>query len=521
MKKSFLAVLLALAAAAIIAAQSPGDDAMLQADFPVLYKRAGAQQAADYVIVIDKSLSMKRFWAPVKQALSAFVSAVPDGDYLSIVVFGVDGGLLTTPTPMNAETRETVRQAVERLQEPKDLNTDLGKAFERCLDELNRPGGNVLKFVFFLTDFNHDPTPGSPYARSTNPQDAVWQRLAERRRNEGQGKIDEVSALLLPLEAEVGRNLSLGKAIFPNLQEERVNQETLGTWFERRRAEIARDKLRARVRDDMRKPPLVIEKVEADLPLFSTSGRLVAWVRPADARLVDVVRLRSLESKMNLDEPLPTEVEIDPVTEQEIAMSAAGEAWPITVAEIKGGSFFRSSLQRKIHVVIEGMQEGAPTEELHKLNLADSMPFQVAASFDVEVPYGRVPIIYIIGLGVLAFGLVAARVYHCRPEYLFGEVTVLGVKNRSLRKSEKKTEFQVGNIQAGEGIQVPGATWRLTIRAFTPCGKTGRPRGVYARMESGSATLKAGPKNQSLGTDWKELPRGSTVEVAGKKVIWN
>ena len=520
-KGRLLTAIIALAVAAIVVAQPTSDDAILQTDFPVLYKRAGAQQSADYVIVIDKSLSMRRFWNSVKQALSAFVSAVPDGDYLSIVVFGADGGLLTTPTPMNSDTRETVRQAIERLQEPKDLNTDLGRSFEKCLDELNRPGGNALKFVFFLTDFNHDPPGGSPYARSSNPQDDAWQRLAERRRNEGQGKIDEVFALLLPLEAEVGRNLSLGKAVFPHLQEVRVNQETLGTWFERRRAEIARDKLKARVRDDMRRPPLVIEKLEVKMPFLGSGGQLVAWVRPEGNRLIDVTRLHSVKSALDFSEPVTGEVDMEMMKDQEFSLISDAEAQPIVLAEVKGGSFIRSSLQRKIHVTLEGVQEEAPPEELRKLNLPDSMPFQVAAAFDVEVPYGSVPLIYLIGLGVLIAAAVAGRVYQCRPEYIVGEVTVLGVKNRSLRKGEKKKEFQVGSVPTGEGIQVPGAKWILSIRAFRPCGKNGKPRGVYARMENGSATMKTGSKSQALSVDWKPLPRGSTIEVSGKKVIWN
>lgn len=502
--------------------KSSDADQILQANYPNLYNLAGGQQAADYVIVIDKSGSMKTFAGIIKTSLSSFVEAIPDGDYLSVVVFGSSSNYFTTPTPINSDTREVIRQAINGLR-GSDLNdprTDLGKGLEKCLDELNRPGGNNLKFSFFLTDFNHDPPSDSPY-RSSNANDDAWQKLARRRQNEQADKVYDVTALLLPLEKDVGRNLNLGTSIFPHLRVERVTQQTLGSWFERRRAEIARDRLKARVSDDLRKVPFVVEKLEAESPLLGSRGRLIASIRSNSVRLIKPVSLHKLVSAVKFVGQPPDNMKIIPIGDQVIAFGRKQDSQQIHIADVEYTAMplIRSSAPYQMEVILDGLQEPVAADEVHKLDLDDVLSFHVTAALNVDIPSGRIPppvplvavLLLVIGLGWVA--------YRRRPEYLQGELVVSGSQGgaRRLDKSEKKTKLIIGNVSRGEGIQVPGVTWRLSVRTFKPGGAESKPRGVYACMENGSATLSG----EALTGDWKTLPKGSKIEVQGRTIGWN
>ena len=86
-------------------AQPPNAEADLMKDFPILAQRVKVQQAADFVIALDASGSMRLFWPTVQQALAAFIEAIPDGDYLSLITFGTQASYATTPGPINASTR--------------------------------------------------------------------------------------------------------------------------------------------------------------------------------------------------------------------------------------------------------------------------------------------------------------------------------------------------------------------------------------------------------------------------------
>jgi len=63
---------------------------VLSTDFPVLSKLFPMSQPADYVIAVDRSGSMKRYWPQVLEALEIYLGAIADGDYVSIVGFRND-----------------------------------------------------------------------------------------------------------------------------------------------------------------------------------------------------------------------------------------------------------------------------------------------------------------------------------------------------------------------------------------------------------------------------------------------
>lgn len=244
--KAFLCPLALAASIFLFAAFCPaqtgvadGSATFLAKDFPSLWQQYGdraKQQKADYVVAVDVSGSMKRFKDVVVPSVSDFLEALPDGDYVSLISFGTDAQIVGVPTALNASTRGTLSQALGSMQFDQQ-NTDLEAACTLMLDELNRPGGSDLKFVFVFTDFDHDPKKERRGAEN-------WPALRERFAREQGGRGVDLYAMKLELSSASGRDLPRVKEIFPSLQVIPVNPATLGGWFERRKAEILRDRLR-------------------------------------------------------------------------------------------------------------------------------------------------------------------------------------------------------------------------------------------------------------------------------------
>ena len=500
------------------------DNSALIRDFPELTKRLLTDQPADFVIVIDKSGTMRHFWNPVKESLSLFISAIPDGDYLSLLAFGTDAKYLTTPTPVNSQTRDHLINEVGRIGSPEDQKTDLGRAIGKTLDELNRPGGSRLKFVFFLTDFVHEPSGGSQY-RNANPDEEIWQMLVNRRKNEQHGNILQVFALLLPLGKQVGRDISLGKSVFPELEQVSVNQRTLLSWFERRKAEVARDKLRAIVQSDSKKAPLDIQRIYIRSDLLRRSCKIYASISPIKERIVKTSELSSLEPKIQVEGDGLKKTEFSLKSRQNISLEQPMEDFDILVAHTMypRRRILRGSETGNISLILEGTQKLSPSEEILKLGLPVSTSFIVSSSFPLTIPYGYVPIGLLIVIVVLIAGGIISIIYYYRPEYISGkiaEISILGFgRPRAIQKSEKIKSIAIGDTTEEEGIRIPNTNWELLIKAFRPCGEIGKHRGIYARMEKGQAkSMYQGERYDITTSDWVRVYPGCIIEVGGKRI---
>lgn len=487
-------------------AQTPNAEVDLMNDFPILAPRVKVQQAADFVIALDASGSMRPFWPTVQQALAAFISAIPDGDYLSLITFGTQASYAATPSPINASTRADFVAAAGSLSTPTDQNTDLGRAVEKVLGELNRPSGNRLKFVFCLSDFKHDPSKDSSYSGKMSTADAVWQRLAQRRQNEQQDSILQVFALLLPLGQGVGRDIPLVKTVFHELEPVRVNRSTLLPWFERRKAEIARDKLRLIVASDAQKPPFQVTGIK------KRRGKLYATIEPNGHQIVEMVTTSLRMTEANGDENLSSKYKITPLSEPFKFDPKSPVQMAIPLAHINGRqrTLIRSQTSGDITITLEGMQSLAPKNELAKLNLAAEHSFVLRVELPTDMHDGYVPLwllLTVISLLLVALGL---WLYSIRPEYIVGEITVIGQLPRRIAKSEKRKTFLIGSVQPEEGMRIEGAQWSLVIQALR------KPRGVHVKMERGSGRLN----NQEPITPqkWVKLPQDSQIEAGGKTI---
>jgi len=506
-------------------AQTDHIDPILKKDFPELTRRIVTGQPADFVIVIDRSKSMTPFWDAVKKGISSFIEAIPDNDYISLITFGTDSGYLTVPSPVNQSTRRYLLGEVrKKLEQPTDIATDLGKAFEKTLDELSRPGGNKLKFVFFLTDFKHEPPKGSQYYGTRDSNDDVWQRLAQRRKREHQESVLQVFALLLPLGAEVGRDITLGKAIFSEIEQVDVNQYTLLQWFERRKAEIARDKLRALVRNDAQKPPFMVEDIYIKSDIFGSDGKMYVVVEPAKRQIIDTVSFSIQSAKLHKKGAPLEGFEIEPETAQDILLEPSIGFHKVPIASVR---FLRKPIIRATKTIddtnleIEGIQKLSPSIEIQKLNISADVPFLVTSNQALKVSYGYIPPVLFVGLFCLVIIAISMIFYLYRPEYISGTFVALGHGVCKVQRSQKRRTIIIGRANQGEGIPISGVNWRLVIQAFRS-GEQAKQRGSYAKMEGGLGTLIHKEQRQSItSSDWVKIHRGCTIEVGKVRISFN
>ena len=129
-------------------------------EFPVLSKVYEVnKEPSDYIIVIDRSGTVKKFWTPIKKAVIQIVDLAKDGDYVSF--FGFDGlaDNLIVPRTLSSSNKQETKSEINGLSLPKGSYTDLFESVDFTLEKgINRPEGNKIQLVFYFTDFiNQQP----------------------------------------------------------------------------------------------------------------------------------------------------------------------------------------------------------------------------------------------------------------------------------------------------------------------------------------------------------------------------
>lgn len=203
--------------------------------------------------------------------------------------------------------------------------------------------------------------------------DTVWQRLAERRENEQQDNMLQVFALLLPLGEGVGRDILLMKTVFPELESVRVNRNTLLPWFERRKAEIAREKLRLIVKNDAEKLPFQVTGIHQN------RNQLIATIELNGHQIVEVDRIPELlVTEASGDANLSAQFQITPLSiDTSVFTSKLEERIEIPVAQItpRGHTLIRSQTSGSVAITLSGTQSLDPKNELARLDLTVERPF--------------------------------------------------------------------------------------------------------------------------------------------------
>ena len=209
-------------------------------------------QQADYVVLIDTSQSMNKYWKQIVAGVSEFAGSLPDNDHVSIVLFDREAtNTRILPRVINARTRTELRSELAALASPSGQTTDFGRALTLAVAEISRPSAHQLQFVFVFSDFEHDPPADSQF-RTADPASSPWVELSKKARLAASNKTIQSFALLLPLSAVAGRDIAAVRSVLGHVETVPINnEETLRAWFERRRQEIERDKLRVLVRGEI------------------------------------------------------------------------------------------------------------------------------------------------------------------------------------------------------------------------------------------------------------------------------
>jgi hypothetical protein len=149
----------------VVIAQTPENRVMQ--DYPKLYNDFKAEvggQKAHYIIAIDISSSMKSMEASVKNNLKNFVSALPDGDKITLIQMADRAETkivnLTDYTEINSSTRKGVISYIANLKFKKDGETGDGSdgftMTKLITDGLKKPGSSAdMKYVFIFSDFEY------------------------------------------------------------------------------------------------------------------------------------------------------------------------------------------------------------------------------------------------------------------------------------------------------------------------------------------------------------------------------
>ncbi|HZG53803.1 MAG TPA: vWA domain-containing protein [Pyrinomonadaceae bacterium] len=491
----------------------------LARDFPVLTGRAKDQQASDFVIAIDYSISMRPFWKTVREGVIAFIKAVPDNDYISLVTFGKDAVTPVVPRRVTSDSRRALIEEFSLLGEPQDQWTDLGKGMQVALDELNRPNSNRLKFVFLFTDFFHEPPPHSVYV-SASPQHEAWSKLAQRQANEQAGRTVQAFGLMLPLGKNAGLHFETAKSVFPNLVRVTADTDALGAWFQTKQAEIARDKLRALVERDARSQPFTLTG------LAHKGDQVVATLEPNRNRIVDTEAVYNVEvSELNAGQlagrltPLPTG------GLKHVPAQGGTHALEVPLFQVGGGSsILRWSEEDKVSFKLKATQDIEPEAEITHLNLPASQSFELPVEGRaLALTGGYVPLWSIFAVLLFIAACVAALLYHRRQEYIVGEFIVPGKPPLTLNDRSRRKIFEIGKTTEAKGIRIEGVNWTLYFESLQP---PKRPRGVYVRVARARATLdrpaREGREVAHLNDQQGELaPRGSDIKVESKTVKFN
>lgn len=248
MVKSFFITIVALMFSTCLFGQTPEERVMK--DYPKLYNdfksEVGAQKA-HYIIAIDISSSMKSMEASVKNNLKNFVSALPDGDKITLIQMADKAETkivnLTDYTEINSSTRSGIISYIANLKFKKDRETGDGSdgftMTKLITDGLKKPGSSAdMKYVFIFSDFEYWSS-----KNKYNKNAESWASLKSKLVNESRAKvfgliIKQPTHPLAVYESELKDIFSdFSKVSCPD------NAEILNRWFNTKKSEILYDRL--------------------------------------------------------------------------------------------------------------------------------------------------------------------------------------------------------------------------------------------------------------------------------------
>lgn len=421
---------------------------------------AGTRARADFIIVVDASGSMRALVAEVRRALPDLVRQLPEGDHLSVLRFAERADEYIPDRDIRDSERAALVDEVQRLAEPTGRYTDLGAGIERTLRELNRPGFGEIQFVFFLSDFCHEPPPDSPYRGErigNGPCFAVpVDRLAEEAHRTLVGHKVRVIALALPGTNREG--FEALRRVFPNTYRVDITLANLGAYFERFRREVALEKASVLAQEEVRQGQVGVEIPNREFRLKGGQfAEVVVRARHSMAHLSASLTLDRVDFR-------PSSPDLALELQGSTLLAKAGET-----VEWRGRLFLKPQTEgiekeRTLHfdgtLSVRVVAVAEPREALLQLNVEPSVKgaeATVTLTAETKVGWSTISLVLLFGgIGIVALlllGFVACLLRRSRPAYLVGTLRVthrVGTNERVLGNMSLSKE-RLKEVTLGSG----------------------------------------------------------------------
>ena len=416
---------------------------LLPKDFPVLsahYNVSGKH--SDFVVVIDRSGSMKKLWPEVISSLSDFISALPDSDYISILGFADKCEPLLIPRLITNESTKIIDEELLNLSQPNGGYTDLFEAANKSLDELNRPNSNELKFLFFITDFDNDPP------KNTNWNSSNLFKLNDKYKNVivNTNKLLRVYALQLALGSTAGKDYNEFNSVFDNnVNRILLDKNSIKDWFKRLKAEYEREKLKLVLEQNI-KNGITISNIESNREyLFFPSQSFIVTLKSS---LKIPIKINSINiSTTKYSDISKTDINkvIEPGSNLKITIPFNSSLNSLTNFIDAKYSFGINSVK----VVSQFEQE----KEFGILNLSTQRNYLFTSIQSIYVPKG------ISYLGLIIFAVILFAIFYLiwitwiKPEWIFNRkgfkitISLNGITLKTNRESylSQKKALEINN----------------------------------------------------------------------------
>ncbi|MFW6046772.1 MAG: VWA domain-containing protein [Candidatus Woesearchaeota archaeon] len=431
------------------------------------------EEKVDYIFVVDRSGTMRSYWPSVKDAIIDVVNVLPNGDYVSVLGFDASCYQIAMPRKITNESKGQLINDIGLSINPNGAYTDLFESTNTVLEEINRPQSNRINFVYYFTDYLHDPPADSKW----NNQDA--REALNQKYSNLVSKGDRllwIYAIQLPLSQNAGRDYNDFSRVFDNnSQRIFLDVNSLDEWFDRNKAELKREKLKLMVLNDFQ-DSLSILNIDVYDNLFSFKRN----------------------SKICLEFNYPFEI---PSKIQRFVIYAGGDVYDVEidkafgdkqneVLEISYDDIFNlgSLLPNRQPFDLDSIVVDIifPFDQLSELNLSNTKTMVFRESRDI-VMYGGLSIVY----ALLFFGIIACLIIwivwrRFKPEFTFGKkkfkydikindkVVSEGVLNSSNKQAAIKSEEIAENLNFHP----------FTISFFPKKSFSNKKRGTYVICNS-------------------------------------
>jgi len=421
---------------------------------------------ASYLLLVDESGSMRPFWGSVRQALVNFSAAIPEGDQLDVRLFANTVRTLLPPVASTAETRPSWVRTLGTLAEPAGAKTDLGRAAASVAASIRALPPERLAFVFVLTDGRQDPEPGSPFSASGGGE---WTSLANELRTLASAR--PVHFVVLRLTADADAQTLLRRTLPRSLDVDVTAPGALSAWFATATREVAVEKLRLVIRDELRHPAA---RLTADEPL--ASGRLGA----SDGTVRLERTRRVVEARFTGD--LATDGRNVRIGLSAPGLVPAERAWQLSITDTR--PWYRpperSGSQESVTLVGPATLE--PAAELSRIGID---PAARPDSIRVDVPVRQPAVAYWAVVALLATGATVLAAWLAHRAYVPSANGTVVVTTGDAERTERLALVGVASRQLLDATGRHVATIRTERRWF---------RRTRTTVTAGPTVLRMGGK---------------------------